>query len=634
MLPQTETKKVSKNHQIIKLVIGGGLVLLGFIYAACFFIPRPMTLSYSSETCMPGITLFPSIHTTANDSRYKIYYEKFLKLGSLQLAAAQTCVSPTKAPKQGATVVASAPWGSWLARTHLNVIAKKPPLANVAAIEAKIAATKPLLVPLSQSDELHTYQLKVSDNTADCEPSERAVKCNLGELKLSQGKSYDFELARSFKGTDPQPVGAGEFETLKAVEATKASVKNKQIVYSKPKTFTVKVDKPLVSAEATLSKLKNGQTTAIETEVKVEGKTISITADKDLARETDYRLVIKQAHATDGSTLIEPFKRDFTMSGGPKVTGVSIGQNRVGQSATVIVSFDQAISTKQSPASFVGLSGGKATVTKYSASQVAVSLQSLPRCQPITLSVKAGIKSKYDITSKSSYAYNSRTICHTVSTIGSSRQGRAINSFTFGSSGPVTLFVGALHGNEVSSSLILQDWINELEANPGKIPKNSRVVVVPTVNPDGVAAGTRNNSIDVNLNRNFPTDNWVKDIDDTDGANKGGGGSKPLSEPEAKALANLSTALKPRLMISYHAVGSVVIGDPGGYSASYAAKYASLVGYRNATGQSAATFDYSITGSYEDWTIQKQGIPSMIVELGSYSFRDFSHHRSAFWAML
>ena len=56
-------------------------------------------------------------------------------------------------------------------------------------------------------------------------------------------------------------------------------------------------------------------------------------------------------------------------------------------------------------------------------------------------------------------------------------------------------------------------------------------------------------------------------------------------------------------MLSYHAVGSLV-GDQG-LLGRFAAKYANMVGYRNATGQSTGTFDYDITGSYEDWTIQK-----------------------------
>jgi len=92
--------------------------------------------------------------------------------------------------------------------------------------------------------------------------------------------------------------------------------------------------------------------------------------------------------------------------------------------------------------------------------------------------------------------------------------------------------------------------------------------------------------------------------------------------------------LHPRLLLSFHAVGSLVTGDPGGYSAGYAAKYASMVGYSDTTYSSGGGFDYDITGAYETWTTTKQGIPSMVVELGSYGYYSFSHHQAALRAML
>jgi protein MpaA len=195
------------------------------------------------------------------------------------------------------------------------------------------------------------------------------------------------------------------------------------------------------------------------------------------------------------------------------------------------------------------------------------------------------------------------------------------------------LYTGAIHGDEQSASYILNDWINDLEANAKNIAANRQIVIVPTVNPDGLSAGTRNNANNVNLNRNFATNDWKQDINDTNGTVKNGGGTSPMSEPETQAIANLSSQLRPRLVLSYHAVGSVAIGNEAGDSASLAAKYASLVGYNNGTGNSAEIFSYEISGTYDDWLAQKLGSPSIIIELGSYSYRNFSHHRQAFWAM-
>ena len=77
----------------------------------------------------------------------------------------------------------------------------------------------------------------------------------------------------------------------------------------------------------------------------------------------------------------------------------------------------------------------------------------------------------------------------------------------------------------------------------------------------------------------------------------------------------------------------MLFGNQAGDSAQLAAQYASMVDYRNGTGSSSEVFDYEITGTYDDWLAEKMGIPSMVIELGSNTFRDFSHHRAAFWAM-
>jgi len=59
-----------------------------------------------------------------------------------------------------------------------------------------------------------------------------------------------------------------------------------------------------------------------------------------------------------------------------------------------------------------------------------------------------------------------------------------------------------------------------------------------------------------------------------------------------------------------------------------------MVGYSDTTYSLNGGFDYNITGAYEDWTASKQGIPSMVIELGSYGYYSFSHHQAALRAML
>jgi len=621
------------NTHRIQSIIGGGAFAVVFMYTATFFIPQPVMFSYTGNNCVNRLTLLPDIHSSPDNSKFDVTFRNKVKLGSFSVASLRICVVPTSAPKKENATVAAAPFGSLLARLHLSITVPSPPKVQTSSLRRPFPISRPLDIALTSADSIFTYKLHINNKVAACKPIKQVVRCDISKLSLKQDESYSAKVSREFKES-ATILATAPVRTLKATAVIDGSVKPGQIVYDKPKTITYTTDKSLVSAKVSLVMLDGQSRNSVPVEVAAAENIITISLPKELMREKKYELAVQQVEASDGSNLADSYIVPFEMSGGPKVKGVNVGTSRVNSNAQIFLDFDQPLADSQPIASMVRFSGGNAAITKISPTRVGVALSNLPRCTPFSIDISAGLKSDHDISTTAPWKFSSRTICYSLSTIGSSVKGRAINAYTFGTSGPVTLFVGALHGNEVSSSLILQDWISELEANYSRLPGNSRVVVVPTVNPDGVAAGTRNNARNVNLNRNFPTSNWVKDIDDTNGRVPGGGGESPLSEPEAKALASLSTSLRPRLMLSYHAVGSLVVGDTGGFSAGYAAKYASMVGYRNATGQSTDTFDYDITGSYEDWTIQKNGIPSIVIELGSYSYRSFAHHKEAFWAML
>lgn len=605
-------------------------VFFAVLYILAFFIPKAVVFSYAeARTCVRQLTVFPDIHATTTNDRYAVEYGDDLTLGEVRLASMSVCLRATAQPSEGTVVVQASPFGGPLARKTFHVATAQPPTPRFAATTA-ISVSKPLQVPLSSADAIHTYKVRAKDTVAPCRPQAAVLECDIPTLKLAQGKTYTLELLRHFRDQPGRVVATEERDTLRATKVTKSSIKHKQVVYDRPKTITFTLDKPLVSASVLL---RTADKKAVKTEVVAKDRKVTVELEKELERSQEYRMVLSAAEAQDGSSLEEPHNIAFTTSGGPKVTGVSIGKNRVGLAETIVLTFDQKLSSKVSAASKVKVAGGKADVS-VQGKQVLLSLRAMPKCQPFTITVSPGLVSDYGVKAKDTWSYASRTICHTVEVYGYSREGRPLLAYYFGTAGVTTLYVGGIHGNEPSSKYILDDWMGELEANPNQMPKNRQIVVVPSINPDGIARNTRNNAKGVNLNRNFPTDNWRRHIDDTDGYRKNGGGSKPLSEPEAKALASLVQRLRPRLMMSYHAVGSVVIGDKGGYSEAYAARYASMVGYRNATGQSSSVFDYSITGSFEDWAYQKVGVSNMVIELGSYTYRNFPHHREAFWAML
>ncbi len=125
--------------------------------------------------------------------------------------------------------------------------------------------------------------------------------------------------------------------------------------------------------------------------------------------------------------------------------------------------------------------------------------------------------------------------------IGHSAQGREIRAERVGAAdAPVNvLVVGDVHGNEPAGEAI----VARLRA--------ARVDgvafwLVRTGNPDGRAAGTRQNARGVDLNRNFPW-RWRSGARGTYFP-----GPRAGSEPETQALMRLVRRVRPQLGIYYH----------------------------------------------------------------------------------
>jgi predicted deacylase len=100
------------------------------------------------------------------------------------------------------------------------------------------------------------------------------------------------------------------------------------------------------------------------------------------------------------------------------------------------------------------------------------------------------------------------------------------------------LVVGCIHGDETAGVAIAR----RLERAS---PTGVELWIVPLLNPDGAAAGTRGNAHGVDLNRNFPF-HWA--------ALKGGyySGPGPASEPETRAMMRFLRAIKPVRIVSFH----------------------------------------------------------------------------------
>ena len=149
--------------------------------------------------------------------------------------------------------------------------------------------------------------------------------------------------------------------------------------------------------------------------------------------------------------------------------------------------------------------------------------------------------------------------------IGSSVQGRPILATLLGEpQAPEQVLVfGSVHGNETAGMRVTRRLL------ASRAPHNAAIRIVPTLNPDGVAADTRGNAHGVDLNRNFPYD-WQPL---TGGEYSGTGG---LSEPESRAARRLIRRTKPDVTIWFHQPFGIVdrpSGDP-----AVARRFSQLIG--------------------------------------------------------
>ena len=132
-----------------------------------------------------------------------------------------------------------------------------------------------------------------------------------------------------------------------------------------------------------------------------------------------------------------------------------------------------------------------------------------------------------------------------VRSIGRSVEGRdqiVHANFNLGELGPVadsTLLIGGMHGDEVATILLLEDFVRD------HLPAiETPVVVLPLCNPDGHERLSRYNARGVDINRNCGF-NWRADSIEPPGA-------QPWSEPETRALRDFIAAVQPSKIVSLH----------------------------------------------------------------------------------
>jgi hypothetical protein len=224
--------------------------------------------------------------------------------------------------------------------------------------------------------------------------------------------------------------------------------------------------------------------------------------------------------------------------------------------------------------------------------------------------------------------------------IGFSLAGRPIEVYTFGAGEREYLIVAGIHGGyEWNTIALANELIMHINENPGAVPSDAKLYIIRNMNPDGEArdhgVDGRVNNNGVDLNRNFPADNWVAEWD-RDGCwiyRPTTGGAYAGSEPETRSVMSFIGSHKLEAMISYHSAALGVF--PGGVpwtedSKRLAKQLAKATDYPYPPVDTGCEY----TGTLADWAVETGVGAAVDMELANHKNTDFTKNLKALNVLL
>lgn len=239
--------------------------------------------------------------------------------------------------------------------------------------------------------------------------------------------------------------------------------------------------------------------------------------------------------------------------------------------------------------------------------------------------------------------------------IGRSVLGREINALCIGDPACATLFVGATHGLEWLTTLLLFRFCENLleairtngkvsEINVRRALRSRSLVIVPSLNPDGVEialegraaagelgeqveaisggdySGWQANANGVDINHNFDA-GWriLKEMEIESGVTAPAptryGGTHPNSEPETQAVTTFCMTYQPRSLYAMHSQGEEIYYRYGPHTPSRSRLMAQILA--SSSGYSVQSpHGLAAHGGLKDWFIDKFHRPGFTIEVG------------------
>lgn len=623
-----------------RLAICAGLIttVTVLIYAVWLVFPRTVQFAYSADSCITQPVILPGA-LKARNPHYAPRTTGGVSMAGIPLITTKLCVNPASAPAENTKKSFALKLFGVVPIKRVTVASTDFPSVNLSVFQQPIPPSRPTELTLNNEDAVFSYRLHVNERPVHCDVSKQHLECPIEQLSLVPGSLNATTLERTFKGEHVETIFKGDVRTLDPLNIIGGNAVQSNTILDQPSVLEVVFDKPLADTTTPKLSIKSGDSfSEVAASYEIQDTKLLIKPTDPLTRRSTYLMTIDQASSTSGNTLLTAYRAEFAVSGGPKVVGHNTGTYAFEPSKSIIVRFNQALNGSDTFASKVKVSGANIPglrITANGSSMIINPDRDLPSCTTITIQIENTILNAYGVSGDSAWKHSFRTLCRRSSAIGTSTQGRSILAHWFGSGPSIILFVGGIHGNEKSSVLTMESWLDELERYAERIPAGRTIVVITTASPDGYVSNSRFNARGVDLNRNFPTANWSSTVSGPGYTNRvNGGGTSPLSEPEAAALTTFVQKYRPRAVLSFHSAAGLVSPNYAGDSDAIAHLYVSKTPYAYANSdQTDIALGYSTTGDFEFW-LRDIGIPNILIEHTSLARNEFVKNRDALWAMV
>ncbi|MCD4756200.1 Ig-like domain-containing protein, partial [bacterium] len=313
-------------------------------------IEYPTTINPSEEFCLQGYYLLPNHYTIDSTLPVKkIVKDKITILDRYDLFAQTICLKPTTLLPENKGYTLNLTYINQLNlpifQKQIEITTKEYPQVKGIHFEQKVNYDHILKYETNYSSHYLNYHILYNENSVPCEKEEDYILCDISDLNLEQGNTYELNLVAKYDNEIVNELDKKEVEILISVKIEESSIENKEIIQT-PTIPEIRIGLNKEVEKDFLITLEDTDKNPIQFEHLLEEKEITISPTEELKQSTTYYLKINNLVGLDSSHMDNEYTLEFSIDDGPTITGTNIS-SAFSISNNIVLTFNQNIKEPQ-----------------------------------------------------------------------------------------------------------------------------------------------------------------------------------------------------------------------------------------------------------------------------------------------